>query len=83
MSVVTVCKNVIASNNKQRWRDPAPAIRVAKTRAGKVTARGSTVEILDKKGDVVATILTTTDGSPIVKCGAKVAIITKYDVNVF
>lgn len=82
MSVVTVCKNVIQSNNKKGWVNPEPAIRVAKTKSGKAVARGHFINILDKDHSVVATIETTQDGSPIVKCGAKVAIFTKYPAEI-
>lgn len=81
MSVITVCKNVIASNNKKGWINPEPAIRCATTKSGKVFDRGNLVNIHDSKGNVVATIESTTDGKPIVKCGAKVAIFTKYPVS--
>lgn len=80
MSVVTVCKNVIASNNKNGWKNPEPAIRIANTRSGKVIDRKNVVEIKDKNGETVATLESTTDGNPIVKCGAKVALFTKYKV---
>ena len=83
MSVVTVCKNVIQSNNKRGWVNPEPAIRIANTRSGKATERGSLVAIKDREGNEIAWIATTTDGKPIVKCGAKVAITTKYPVEVF
>lgn len=82
MSVVTVCKNVIASNNKRGWKDPDPAIRVAATKSGKAILRGHTVIITDKAGNAVATINSTADGRPVVKCGAKVAIFTTYPVEV-
>ena len=82
MAVLTVCKNVIQSNNKKGWKNPEPAIRVAKTKSGKVLDRGHIVYILDKNGEEVAKIVTTEDGKPIVKCGAKVAIFTKYNVDV-
>ena len=80
--ILTVCKNTIASNNKRKWENPAPAIRIAKTKSGKYTDHAHTLDILDKEGNVVASILTTQDGKPIVKCGAKVAIETKYPVKV-
>jgi hypothetical protein len=82
MSVITVCKNVIQSNNKNGWTNPDPAIRIATSSSGKVTARGHTVEIKDRFGDTVATIFSTQDGEPIIKCGAKVAIFTEYEPEV-
>lgn len=82
MAVVTVCKNVIAANNKRKWKNPDPAIRVAGSRSGKVLGRGHTVHIKDARGEIVATIITTSDGEPVVKCGAKVAIITKHPVEI-
>jgi hypothetical protein len=81
MSYVSVCKNVIASNNKKQWVDPDPTIRVSNTPSGKVTQRANSIEILDKDGNVVAELVATTDGKPVIKCGAKVALITKYDVR--
>jgi hypothetical protein len=82
MSIITVCKNVIASNNKQGWKDPSPAIRISKSSGGAATGRAHEVAIMDKAGNVVATIQSTMDGQPIVKCGAKVAITTVYPARV-
>ena len=78
MSYITVCKNVIASNNKRDWVDPDPAIRISNTKSGKVVDRASIVAILDKHGQEVARVISTMDGKPVVKCGAKVAIETKF-----
>lgn len=80
MPYISICKNVIASNNKRDWIDPKPAIRVCNTPSGKVTLYSHTVGIVDKQGNVVAEIISTTDGKPVIKCGAKVGIITKYTV---
>lgn len=80
--IVSVCKNVIASNNKRGWVDAEPAIRVARTKSGKVHQRAHKLAIKDRDGNVVATILSSTDGNPVVKCGAKVAISTVYDTEV-
>lgn len=82
MSYISVCKNVIASNNKAGWVDPNPAIRISNTKSGKVTNRAHTLAIKDKNGDIVATIISTQDGQPVIKCGAKVAIITEYEPEV-
>ena len=82
MSFISVCKNVIAGNNKRGWACPDPAIRVSRTAGGKVSARGHTVAIKDKEGNVVARIVSTQDGKPVIKCGAKVAIITEYPAEV-
>ena len=82
MNFISVCKNVIASNNKRQWKDPEPAIRVSNTPSGKVAKRAHTLAIKDKFGAVVATVVSTTDGSPVIRCGAKVAIITKYESEV-
>lgn len=79
---ISVCKNVIGSNNKKDWKDPDPAIRVSRTPAGKVTNRAHTLAIKDKAGNVVARVVSTTDGKPVIKCGAKVAIITEYETEV-
>lgn len=79
---ISVCKNVIGSNNKKGWKDPDPAIRVSRTPSGKVTARAHTLAIKDKDGNVVARIVSTTDGEPVIKCGAKVAIITEYETEI-
>lgn len=83
MDFISVCKNVIGANNKKNWVCPDPAIRVSKSKHGKVTARAHKLGILDKDGNVVATIETTQDGKPIIGCGAKVAILTVYDTKVF
>lgn len=77
---VSVCKNVIASNNKKEWKNPDPAIRVSNTPSGKVTQRAHTVLIKDKDGNTVARIISSRDGNPVIKCGAKVAIVTEYPV---
>lgn len=81
MSFLSVCKNVIAANNKRGWRDPDPAIRVSNTPSGKVTGRAHRVAIVDKDGNTVAEVIATTDGKPVIKCGAKVAIVTTYPVR--
>lgn len=78
---VSVCKNVIAANNKRGWVNPDPAIRISNTASGKVVDRKHKIQIVDKNGEVVAEMITTTDGNPVIKCGAKVALITKYDVK--
>ena len=80
MNFLSVCKNVIGSNNKKGWKDPAPAIRVSRTPSGKVTGRAHSVGIVDKHGNIVARMVSTTDGKPVIKCGAKVALITEHDV---
>jgi hypothetical protein len=77
---ISVCKNVIASNNKKSWIDPEPTIRVSKTPSGKVTNRVHSVGIVDSRGNVVAKMIATQDGKPVIKCGAKVALITEYDI---
>ena len=79
---VSVCKNVIASNNKRDWVDPDPAIRVSNTASGKVVKRAHTLAIKDQHGNIVARIISSTDGNPVIKCGAKVAIVTDYDTEV-
>jgi hypothetical protein len=79
MRFLSVCKNVIASNNKRGWQDPDPAIRMSRTPSGKVTGRAHVVGIPDKDGNIVARIISTTDGQPVIKCGAKVAIILEHD----
>jgi hypothetical protein len=82
MSVVSVCKNVIAANNKKGWKNPDPSIRVSMTKASAVVARAHEIGITDREGNVVAVLSTTRDGKPIVKCGAKVALFTKYAVTI-
>lgn len=82
MNYVSVCKNVIASNNKKNWENPDPAIRVSNTPSGKVVKRAHTLSIKDKDGNTVARIVSSMDGNPVIKCGAKVAIITEYPVEV-
>lgn len=71
---------MIASNNKANWVNPKPAIRVTKTPSGKVTSRHHKVGIVDKDGNIVAKVLSTTDGKPVISCGAKVAIDTEYEI---
>jgi len=82
MSVLSVCKNVIAANNKRGWQCPEPAIRISRTASGKATERGHIVAIKDKDGNVVARIISSQDGKPVIKCGAKVGIVTVYPVEV-
>lgn len=82
MSFVSICKNVIYSNNKRKWTNPDPAIRVSKTKSGAATQRAHTLAIKDKDGNIVATVVSTQDGQPVVACGAKVAIITEYDTEI-
>ena len=82
MNYVSVCKNVIAGNNKKNWCDADPAIRVSSTPSGKVIARAHTLLIKDKDGNVVARVVSSQDGKPVIKCGAKVAIITEYPTEV-
>lgn len=79
---ISVCKNVIASNNKKNWKDPNPSIRVSNTPSGKVQKRAHTLAIKDKNGETVARIVSTQDGKPVIKCGAKVAIITEYETEI-
>lgn len=80
MNYVSVCKNQIASNNKKGWIDPEPTIRVSNTPSGKVTKRAHKIGIVDAEGNIVARMVATEDGDPVIKCGAKVALITEYDV---
>ena len=79
MTHISVCKNVIQSNNKREWQEPDPAIRCSTTKYGKVVLRSNHVGIVDKDGNIVAEIMATTDGKPVIGCGAKVGLITKYD----
>jgi len=82
MNILSVCKNVIASNNKRGWVCPEPSIRISKSKSGKASARAHEVGIVDKEGNVVARLISTKDGKPVIKCGAKVALVTEYDVVV-
>lgn len=75
---ISVCKNVIAQNNKRGWEDPSPAIRVSDKSYGPATKRAHTLAIHDADGKVVATIISSKNGLPVLKCGAKVAIVTEY-----
>lgn len=79
---ISVCKNVIQSNNKKNWVEPDPAIRVCKTKSGKAVQRAHTLAIKDAEGNVVAKILSSQDGNPIIGCGAKVVIETVYETEV-
>jgi hypothetical protein len=82
MSVISVCGNVLRSNNKRGWVNPDPAIRVGKTKSssGENVKRFHSVGIVDKDGVLVAEIVSTIDGKPVIKSGAKVGVFTKYDV---
>lgn len=80
MSHVSVCKNVIAKNNKRGWLDPEPAIRISRTASGKVVGRSHEIGIVDKDGNIVARLISTIDGKPVISCGAKVALVTDFDV---
>lgn len=82
MNYISVCKNVIASNNKKHWINADPAIRISRSPSGKVTKRAHSLLIKDKDGEVVAKIVSSQDGSPVIKCGAKVAIITEYETEI-
>lgn len=82
MNYVSVCKNVIASNNKRKWIDPDPAIRVSKAQSGKAIRRAHTLSIKDANGNEVARIISTQDGNPIIRAGAKVVIVTEYETEV-
>lgn len=82
MNYISVCKNIIQSNNKKGWNDPDPAIRISRTKSGKATGRGFTVAIKDAAGNIVARIRTTKDGKAIIKAGAKVVIETVHDVEI-
>jgi hypothetical protein len=77
---ISVCKNVIMSNNKRGWEDPDPAIRVSTSPSGKAVDHCFEAGILDENGKIVARIITTKDGTPVLKSGAKVAIVTEYPV---
>ena len=82
MNYISICKNVIYSNNKKNWVDPSPVIRVSNTPSGKVQKRAHTLAIKDKNGEVVARIVSSVNGKPVISCGAKVAIITEFDSEV-
>lgn len=82
MNFISVCKNVIQQNNKREWVNPFPAIRVCKTPSGKATQRAHTLAIKDKNGDIVAKVISSQDGKPVIKAGAKVVIITEYETEV-
>lgn len=82
MNMISVCKQVIAQNNKRGWVDPSPSIRVSGSKWGKVRRRAHTLAIMDKEGNVVARVVSTQDGEPVIGCGAKVAILTEYETEV-
>jgi hypothetical protein len=82
LNFISVCKNIIASNNKRDWSNPDPAIRVSKSAGGKVSHRAHTLAIKDKDGNIVAKIVSSQDGKPVIKCGAKVAIITEFPTEI-
>lgn len=80
MSYVSVCKNVIQKNNKNNWENPEPTIRVSESPSGRVTQRAHRIGIVDADGNVVARMVATQDGTPVISCGAKVALITEHPV---
>ena len=82
MRFISVWQNVIASNNKQGWVNPQPALRVSGSEHGKVLQRAHSLAIKDANGNTVAKIISTQDGTPVVSCGAKVAIVTEFDTQV-
>lgn len=77
---VSVCKNVIMSNNKRGWVNPDPAIRISRSPGGNAIDHANEVAIIDGEGKIVARLISSTDGNPVLKCGAKVALITDYPV---
>lgn len=79
---ISVCKQVIAQNNKRKWVDPSPAIRVSNKSYGSATKRAHTLAIKDDRGNTVATIISSKNGLPVLKCGAKVAIIADHPTEV-
>lgn len=44
--------------------------------------RAHTLAIKDAKGNTVARIISSTDGNPVIRCGAKVAIVTEYETEI-
>lgn len=82
MNLISVCKNVIMRNNKNGWVNPEPPIRISHTATGKAIAHAHVVHIKDSVGNRVASLITTKDGTPLLKCGAKVALLTDYDVEI-
>lgn len=84
MNFISVCKNAIAHNNKRNWKGPdlVPAIRISRTPQGKATAHANKIAILDENGKIVAFLQSTTNGEPLLKCGAKVALTTLFDVEI-
>lgn len=82
MDYISVCRNVIASNNKRDWSNPDPAIRVSNTPSGKAVKRAHRLAIKDRDGNIVATVLSSTDGNPVLKCGAKVAIVANHETEI-
>ena len=65
---VSVCKNVIASNNKRGWVNPDPTIRISHTAKGEAKSRAHSIAIKDKDGNVVGKLIATQDGQPVLKC---------------
>ncbi len=82
MNFISVCKNAIASNNKRKWVDPDPAIRVSKTKSGKAIKRARTLAIKDKEGNTVAKVISSQDGKPVISAGAKVVIVTEFETEI-
>lgn len=70
---ITINKHVIAANAKHGRNDPP--IRVAKSKNGKaVYARGVKINGPSE--------LISGDGKPVLKCGARIALVTDADVEV-
>lgn len=76
---VSVCKQVIAANNKRGWVKPEPAIRVGRSKSGPAISYHHDLGITDASGNIVARIVSSKTGERVLKCGAKVAIITEFE----
>ena len=75
MKYASVCKNVIAANNKKGWENPDPTIRLSNTPSGKVQARAHSVGIMDAvKATWLRDLWRHKTATPVIKCGAKVAL---------
>lgn len=79
MHWVSINKHRIAKNNKGKWVDPVPCIRISDGKNKPPISYVSDLLVVDEGGRPVAWLVTTSTGEPVLKCGAKVALVTLYD----
>jgi hypothetical protein len=72
---ISINKHRIACNNKNNWVNPLPCIRVSKTKSSK-GEYCFYAGIQDEEGNIVAEVIQSNDGAPLLNCGAKIVIKT-------